>query len=107
MSVITNVTVPVGNWAAEPTVAARGSEVGPEIGIADINPAKRGGGRLDGQSNAPRSVPALSTAGPRPRSDRSSTARLLSPNSIHRLANSLDRRHIPLYRVSIHDTLLK
>jgi hypothetical protein len=56
------VTVPVGNWAAEPTVAARGSEVGPQIGISDINHAMRGGGRLDGQSNAPRSVPALSTA---------------------------------------------
>jgi hypothetical protein len=46
MSVITNVTVPVGNWAAEPTLLAPASEVGPEIGIADINPAKRGSGRL-------------------------------------------------------------
>jgi toxin HigB-1 len=45
--------------------------------------------------------------GPRPRSDTSSTARLLPPNSIHHSANSLDRRHPPLYRVSIHDTLLK
>ena len=45
--------------------------------------------------------------GPRPRSDTSSRVRLLSSNSIHRSANSLDRRHTPLYRVSIHDTLLK
>ena len=37
MSVITNVTVPVGNCAVEPTVAAPGSGVGPEIGMGDIN----------------------------------------------------------------------
>ena len=63
MSVITNVTVPVGNWAAEPTVAGTGSEVGPEIGIADINPAGRGGERLGAQAKAPGGGPAFSAAG--------------------------------------------
>jgi hypothetical protein len=63
MSVITNVTVPVGNWTAEPAVVGTGSEVGLEIGIADINPAGRGGERLDGQAKARGGVPALSTGG--------------------------------------------
>lgn len=36
---------PVGNWAAQPTLAAPGSEAGRDIGIADINPAKPGRAR--------------------------------------------------------------
>jgi hypothetical protein len=66
MSVITNVTVPVGNRAAELTLVGTGSEVGLEIGIADINPAGRGGERLGGQAKArggvPPSASRLSTA---------------------------------------------
>lgn len=58
MSVITNVTVPVGNWAVEPAVVGTGSEVGLEIGIADTNPAGRGGERL-GRPEGSRQRPGI------------------------------------------------